>query len=137
MRISHKISIALGILIQGDIPLNSFRFCQIISENAPRPQVKARIWKYPHTAMSYTTIFDDYLNTGVKNDAEILNYFTISRNKNYSCIYLSQSYYGTDKTIRLNCIFEFPSSNEQNMISRELHRNHMISFMMISPKTCC
>ena len=69
-------------------------------------------------------IFDDYLNTGVKNDAEIRNYFTNSRNKNCSCVYLSQSYYGTDKTIRLNCthhcIFEFPSSNYQNMTCREL-----------------
>ena len=65
-------------------------------------------------------IFDDYLNTGTKNDAEIRNYFTNSRNKNCSCIYLSQSFYNTDKTIRLNCthycIFEFPSQNEQNMI---------------------
>ena len=72
-------------------------------------------------------IFDDYLNTGTKNDAEIRNYFTNSRNKNCSCIYLSQSYYGTDKTIRLSCtrhcIFEFPSSNEQNMICRELGVN--------------
>ena len=69
-------------------------------------------------------IFDDYLNTGTKNDAEIRNYFTNSRNKNCSCIYLSQSFYNTDKTIRLNCthycIFEFPTQNEQNMICREL-----------------
>ena len=69
-------------------------------------------------------IFYDYLNTGVKNDAEIRNCFTNSRNKNCSCIYLFQSYYGSDKTIRLNCthlcIFEFPSSNEQNMICRDL-----------------
>ena len=69
-------------------------------------------------------IFYDYHNTGTKNDAEIRNYFTNSRNKNCSCIYLSQSFYNTDKTIRLtcthNCIFEFPSSNEQNMICREL-----------------
>jgi len=69
-------------------------------------------------------IFDDYLNTGSKNDSEIRNYFTNSRNKNCSCIYLSQSYYNTDKTIRLNCnhhcIFEFPSNNEQGMICREL-----------------
>ena len=72
-------------------------------------------------------IFDDYLNTGVKNDGETRNYFTNSRNKNCSCIYLSQSYYSTDKTIRLNCahhcIFKFPSSNEQNMICRELRIN--------------
>ena len=72
-------------------------------------------------------IFDDYLNTGSKNDSEIRNYFTNSRNKNCSCIYISQSFYNTDKTIRLNsthhCIFEFPSNNEQSMIFRELGIN--------------
>ena len=72
-------------------------------------------------------IFDDYLNTGKKNDEKIRDYFTNSRNNNCCCIYLSQSYYGTDKTIRLNsshyCIFEFPSRNEQLMISRELGIN--------------
>ena len=61
-------------------------------------------------------IFDDYLNTGSRNDSEIRNYFTNSRNKNCSCVYLSQSFYGTDKTIRLNCshycIFEFPSTHD-------------------------
>ena len=41
-------------------------------------------------------IFDDYLNTGTKNDAEIRNYFTNSRNENCSCICLSQSFYNTD-----------------------------------------
>ena len=70
-------------------------------------------------------IFDDYLTTGTKNDAEIRNYFTNSRNKNCSCIYLSQSFYNTDKTIRLNCIhyciYEFPSNNEKSMICRELN----------------
>ena len=50
-------------------------------------------------------IFDDYLNTGKKNDERIRDYFTNSRNKNCCCIYLSQSYYGTDKTIRLNSVF--------------------------------
>ena len=72
-------------------------------------------------------IFDDYLNTGSKNDSEIRNYFTNSRNKNCSCIYISQSFYNTDKTIRLNsthhCIFEFPSNNEQSMNCRELGIN--------------
>ena len=69
-------------------------------------------------------ISDEYLNKRTKNDADIRNYLTNSRNKNCSCIYLSQSFYNTDKRIRLNCthhcIFEFPSSNEQNMICREL-----------------
>ena len=37
-------------------------------------------------------IFDDYLNTGKKNDERIRDYFTNSRNKNCCCIYLSQSY---------------------------------------------
>ena len=73
-------------------------------------------------------IFDDYLNTGKKNDERIRDYFTNSRNKNCCCIYLSQSYYGTDKTIRLNCshhcIFDFPSRNEQSMICRELSINN-------------
>ena len=74
-------------------------------------------------------IFDDYLNTGVKkkNNQEILNYFTNSRNRNCSCIYLSQSYYKTDKTIRLNCshhcIFDFPSKNEQRRLCEELNIN--------------
>ena len=72
-------------------------------------------------------IFDDFLNTGKKNDERIRDYFTNSRYKNCFRIYLSQSYYGTDKTIRLNsshyCIFEFPSRNEQSMICRELGVN--------------
>ena len=60
-------------------------------------------------------IFDDYLNTGKKHDERIRDYFTNSKNENCCCIYLSQSYYGTNKTIRLNsshyCILEFPSRN--------------------------
>lgn len=69
-------------------------------------------------------IFDDYLNTGAKNDAEIRNNFTNSRNKNCCCVYLSQSFYGTDKTIRMNCthycIYEAPSENEVSLLCREL-----------------
>ena len=72
-------------------------------------------------------IFDDYLNTGKNNDQEIRNYYTNSRNKNCSCIYLSQSFCHTEKTIRLNsshyCIFDIPSKNEQSMICRELNIN--------------
>ena len=33
-------------------------------------------------------IFDNYLNTGTKNDAEIRNYYTNSKNKNCNCIYI-------------------------------------------------
>ena len=55
-------------------------------------------------------IFDDYLNTGTKNDQEIRNYFTNSRNKNCSCIYLSQSFYNTDKNHQIKL---FPSLHFQ------------------------
>ena len=65
--------------------------------------------------------FDDFLNTG--HDREIRDYFTNNRNKNFSCIYLSQSWFNTDKTIRMNashcCIFEFLSTNEQSLICPE------------------
>ena len=69
-------------------------------------------------------IFDDYLNTGTQNDREIRNYFTNSRNKNCSCIYLSQSFYNTDKTLRINCshycIYDFPNTKEKNSICADL-----------------
>ena len=55
------------------------------------------------------------------------DYFIRGRHKNCSVIYLSQSFYGTPKDIRLNCshfcIYEFPSCNERNLISRELGVN--------------
>ena len=38
-------------------------------------------------------IFDDFLNTD--HDREIRDYFTNSRNKNCSCISLSQSWFNT------------------------------------------
>ncbi|CAH3034566.1 unnamed protein product [Porites evermanni] len=45
--------------------------------------------------------------------------------RNCSVIYLSQSFYKTPKDIRLNCshyiLYDFPSSNERNMISRDLN----------------
>ena len=45
-------------------------------------------------------IFDDYLNTGSKNDSEIRNYFTNSRNKNCSCIYLHYQSQFDEKSIK-------------------------------------
>ena len=67
-------------------------------------------------------IFDDYVCE--KNQREIIDYFIQGRHKNCSVIYLSQSFYKTPRDIRLNCshycIFEFPSSREENMISSEL-----------------
>ena len=69
-------------------------------------------------------IFYDYLNTGRKNVSEIRNYFTNSRNKNCNCIYLSQSFYNTKHYATLNCthhcVFEYPTTNGQNMICKEL-----------------
>ena len=67
-------------------------------------------------------IFDDFVCE--KNQKPLIDYFIRGRHKNCSVIYLSQSFYGTPKDIRLNCshfcVYEFPSSNERSLISREL-----------------
>ena len=67
-------------------------------------------------------IFDDFVCE--KNQKPLIDYFIRGRHKNCSVIYLSQSFYGTPKDIRLNCshfcVYDFPSSNERNLISREL-----------------
>ena len=67
-------------------------------------------------------IFDDFVCE--KNQKPLIDYFIRGRHKNCSVIYLSQSFYGTPQDIRLNCshfcVYEFPSSNERNLISREL-----------------
>ena len=67
-------------------------------------------------------VFDDYVCD--KNQKPLIDYFIRGRHKNCSVIYLSQSFYGTPKNIRLNCshfcVYEFPSSNERNLITREL-----------------
>ena len=67
--------------------------------------------------------FDDFIYD--KNQKPLIDYFIQGRHKNCSVIYLSQSFNKTPKDIRLNCshyvIYDFPSSNERNMISRELN----------------
>ena len=66
-------------------------------------------------------IFDDY--TCDKNQNQIVKYFIQGRHKNCSVIYLSQSYYKTDKIIRLNCdhfiLYERNSVREKSMLSKE------------------
>ena len=68
-------------------------------------------------------IFDDFICD--KNQKPLIDHFIQSRYKNCSVIYLSQSFYKTPKDITLNCshyvVYDFPSSNERNMISRELN----------------
>ena len=53
-----------------------------------------------------------------------LYHFIQGRHKNCSVIYLTQSFYGCPKAIRLNCshfcLYDFPSSRERNLISQEL-----------------
>ena len=75
-----------------------------------------------HDEAQKIVIFDDFVCE--KNQKPLINYFVRGRHKNCSVIYLSQSYYNTPKTIRLNCshfcIYDFPSSNERSLISREL-----------------
>ena len=68
-------------------------------------------------------IFDDFICD--KNQKPLIDYFIQGRHKNCSTIYLSQSFYKTPKDIRLNCshyvVYDFPSNNERNLISRELN----------------
>lgn len=46
-------------------------------------------------------IFDDMVNHDFQD--EIINYYIRARKKNITCFYLSQSYFKTHKTIRINC----------------------------------
>ena len=66
-------------------------------------------------------IFDYFVTE--RNQKPLIDYFIQGRHKTFSVIYLSQSYYKTPKCIRLNCshmvLYEFPSNNEVNLISRE------------------
>lgn len=66
-------------------------------------------------------IFDDFVCE--KNQKPLVEYFITGRHKNCSVIYLSQSYFGTPKNIRLNCshfsIYSFPSANDRSLICRE------------------
>ena len=72
--------------------------------------------------MQRVVIFDDYVCEKVQKP--LIDYFIQGRHKNCSVIYLTQSFYGCPKAIRLNCshfcLYDFPSSNERNLISNEL-----------------
>ena len=63
----------------------------------------------------------------IKIKRPLIDYFIQGCHKNYSVIYLSQSLPVPiiPKDITLNCshyvVYDFPSSNERNMISRELN----------------
>ena len=59
-----------------------FRWCHVRYIN---PKTEIPLDKMPCDNQK-PVIFYDYLNTGIKNDAEIRHYFPNSRNKNYSCI---------------------------------------------------
>ena len=81
----------------------------------------------PVTEMDYEdnqkiVIFHDYVCD--KNQKTIIDYLAQGRQKNCSVIYLSQSFYKTPIDIRINCshycLYHFPSSNNTNMISRDL-----------------
>ena len=67
-------------------------------------------------------MFNDYICD--KNEDQIIKYFIQGRHKNCSVIYLSQSYYKTDKNIRLNCdhfiLYEMSSAREESMLSKEI-----------------
>ena len=75
-----------------------------------------------NTDMQRVVIFDDYVCEKVQKP--LIDYFIQGRHKNCFVIYLTQSFYGCPKAIRLNCshfcLYDFPSSRERNLISQEL-----------------
>lgn len=68
-------------------------------------------------------IFDDMVCADKKTNAKIAEWFIRSRKKGVSCMYLSQSYYKTEKLIRQNCSYialrGISSKNDLSAILRE------------------
>ena len=64
---------------------------------------------------------DDFVTE--KNQGIFINYFIRGRHKNCSVIYLTQSFFGTPKDLRLNCnvfvIFDIQSKRELIEIQKE------------------
>ena len=70
-------------------------------------------------------IFDDFLNDTNKENREKINeYFTGGRNRNCSCIYISQGFFQTPRIVRINCshfcVFGSQESADRTMISKNL-----------------
>ncbi len=67
-------------------------------------------------------IFDDFVTD--KNQSKISEMFRISRHKDCSCIYLSQSFFDTPKFVRHNCdyvaLFRPSENNKQTQIAKTL-----------------
>ena len=90
-----------------------------------------KIYEYPNNEikdvdelenkLKKVVLFDDYICD--KNQDQIIKYFIQGRHKSCSVIYLGQSYYKTDKNIRLNCdhfiLYEMNSVREESMLSKE------------------
>ena len=82
------------------------------------------------TKVKKIVTFDDFVCE--RNQKPLVQYFIGGHHKNCSVIYLSQSYFLTQKDIRLNCshfyIFDSPSVAEKNRMSREVNvpRNKLI-----------
>lgn len=78
--------------------------------------------KTNNTDLQRIVIFDDFVCE--KNQKPLIDYFIQGRHKNCSVIYLTQSYYGCPKSIRINCshfcLYDFPSTRERNLIAQEL-----------------
>ena len=58
-----------------------------------------------------------------KDQSKLVEYFVRGRHRSANCMYLTQSYFDTPKTIRLNCdyfsIFGLPSQNELIQLTKE------------------
>lgn len=89
------------------------------------PTMDSEYWESKKTGLNLL-VFDDMLSESVKSQEKyILPYFIRGRKKGdgISCWYLSQSYYGIPKKIRLQCSYIFlkkvGSNKDINMILRD------------------
>jgi hypothetical protein len=105
-------------LIKKKIPEDSLKIIEIDQDDLSElPNLQELTSKEPPTLV----IFDDLVL--VKNQKRISEFFIRARKCNISCMYLSQSYFGTPKTIRGNCniiIFKkISAKSDLNLILRD------------------
>ena len=97
------------------------RIVEEISFQAKLPRKATKSANFVEIRLHY---FFTILYVCDKNQKPLIDYFIQGRHKNCSVIYLTQSFYGCPKPIRLNCshfcLYDFPSSRERNLISQEL-----------------
>lgn len=108
-----------------------------------------------HKGRQNLLILDDLISIEAKNQKQVVDYYIRSRKQNFSCLYLTQSFFAVPKTIRQNTtyffLFEIPSRRELVNLYQDIagvdvdtqqHFNQMIrkstgnhKFFMVDTKT--